>query len=179
MHSGRCMVEEEGHGVVHLPGYDEMIVVENEMDVFRKAGEVFDDRGQNLGPDKPLLTLKPGTDGRSQPWVEGAESSQQVAEKEVRIVVGLIDRIPGYRQPLPGDPLTYQRSLAGTCRTGDQRKPAVLAGRQPFDEMPAGKHLCPQRRYVQLRAYEHVTPASKPQAFSNILFAPGTQMCRP
>src|SRR5690606_261734 len=78
VHAGGPVLEEEGEQVVRLEGPDEVVVVQHDQRAELGAGEVVDQRGDQLRRRRPLLGLQHRL---SNPAVELVEGGNQVREE--------------------------------------------------------------------------------------------------
>ena len=84
------------------------------------------------------------------------QSSDEVSQKACRVVIPFVQREPGHRPLVTGNPFADQRGFAKAGRGGDEgefvTKLKTLI--EPFDQVGAWDQVRPQWRDIQFRLQE-------------------------
>ena len=155
---GRAVLQEELHGIMHRPGGDHVIVVEDQHGLVRggPAVQVVDqrreqplERGRGGRPDQRA-------DAGADPRAHLVQSGDRVPPEPGRVVVAGIQRQPRHRALAGPRPAGHQDRLAVSGRGADQDRPLAEPGFELPGQAGPGHQAGPRAGQVQLGGQQDV-----------------------
>ena len=137
----RQILQQERHRLVHRPGIDQVIVIQDQQHLIRAGigGQLIDQDRQPFRRTRRQWAHPPG-----QPRPSPVQRGHRVAPEPGRVAVAAIQAQPRHLPPAAGGPVRQQRRLAESRRCAHQHP----APSQPLAER---LHQTPARHKTRLR----------------------------
>ncbi len=122
----RQVLDQEGQRILHRPGVEDVVVVENEDQIAGDGGDVVEEGRQGrFGRWRGLWRLEHGQYPVPDPGRHCLQGRDQVGQETAGVAVAFVERQPRHRSPAARDPFADQRGLAKAGGCGDQGQPVA------------------------------------------------------